>query len=221
MPVCNAQRGQGFLILFSKTAWPADSDCLARAVRGGADVSCFTCFLARGFHTWCVFGRPWVACVLCPLAGSSRRRNKLHLFRCLVCVCVPQPETKGFFQTAGGQRGRCWSLSNEATTPILGKRTCELFFVIHTSVHWLAASATWHNEPLLPSPTPHGELFTVCVCVCVCGCVRACVRVCVCVCGCVRACVRACLLACLFVPMLSTPRQKLIFAPFRNWAVFA
>ena len=62
MPVCNAQRGcQGLLSLFSKTAWPADSNCLAGAVRGGAAVSCFTCFLARGFHTWRVFGRPWAA----------------------------------------------------------------------------------------------------------------------------------------------------------------
>ena len=79
-----------------------------------------------------------------------------------MCVCHSL-RPKAFFK----QQGDSWSLSNKATTPILGKRTCELFFVIHTSVHWLAASATWHNEPLLPSPTPHGELFTVCVCVCV------------------------------------------------------
>ena len=90
-----------------------------------------------------------------------------------VCVCHSL-RPKAFFQSAGGQRGRCWSLSNEATTPILGKRTCEVFLVIHTSVHWLARLGTMSRYNLYLHLLLTGS-FSQCVCVCACVCVCVCV----------------------------------------------
>ena len=55
-----------------------------------------------------------------------------------MCVCHSL-RPKAFFKKQGTER----SLSNEATTPVLGKRTCEF---LGKSYLRALASATWNNE---------------------------------------------------------------------------
>ena len=76
-----------------------------------------------------------------------------------VCVCHSL-RPKAFFKQQGGREdgvGLC-----PTKPPHRSWENVPASFFGNSYLRALA-SATWHNEPLLPSPTPHGELFTVCV----------------------------------------------------------